>query len=127
LIRSDETIEYRQIGMVDANGNTASHSGKHTLGRHRVVAGSGVVVSGNLLSSDAVPEEMLKAYESTTGELEERLLAAMLAGEAAGGEEGEIRSCGLAVVHDVGWRVTDIRVDWHVNPLDMAGIILKHW
>lgn len=127
LGENDRTLPYRQILLVDAQGRTASHSGEHTLGVHHVIEGDGVVVGGNLLSSTTVPEQMLKAYDATTGDLELRLLAALEAGEAAGGEMDDIHSCGLAVVRDVDWRETDLRIDWHDKPLEALRAALEIW
>ncbi len=59
--------------------------------------------------------------------LEERRLTGLAAGEAAGGEEGDVRSAGLSVVHDVGWRVTDVRVDEGDKPIDQLGRLLEIW
>lgn len=121
------TKDYRQLAVIDANGGIAHHSGKGTLGTHKVVVGDQVVAAGNLLSTTAVPDKMVEVFTSTEGELEERLLAGLAAGEEAGGEEGEVRSAGLAVVHDVGWRVTDIRVDEGDRPIAELGRILDVW
>lgn len=121
------TKDYRQLTVVDNSGSIAHHSGKGTLGTHKVVVGDQVVAAGNLLSTESVPDKMVEAFSATDGELEQRLLAGLAAGEQAGGEEGEIRSAGLAVVHDVGWRVTDIRVDEGDQPIDQLGRILEIW
>lgn len=127
LLESDSTVAYRQITIVDAAGRTAVHSGEHTLGRHGAATGDGAVAAGNLLSNDSVPARMVEAYESTEGDLEYRLLAALEAGERAGGEEGDIASCGLSVVRDAGWRVTDLRVDWHSKPIEALRELLGVW
>lgn len=127
LAVSDTTMTYRQIMIVDANGATASHSGGRTLGRHRIVTADGVVAGGNLLSNDKVPQAMLDAFVTTDGDLERRLLSALMAGEEAGGEEGDVHSCGLAVVRDAGWRETDLRVDWHADPIGELATILDVW
>lgn len=127
LLASDSTVAYRQVTVVDAAGRTAAHSGEHTLGRNRVVTGDGVVAAGNLLSNDSVPEKMVEAYEKTGGDLEYRLLAALAAGEDAGGEEGDIASCGLSVVRNAGWRETDLRVDWSPKPIASLRELLDVW
>lgn len=127
LVLSDETIAYRQIMVINLRGQTSAYSGTHTLGVHNVVAGEGVVVGGNLLANESVPQSMLDAYAKTPGDLEIRLMAALEAGEAAGGEAGEVRSCGLAVVRDVAWRVTDLRVDWHQRPIAALREALEVW
>lgn len=105
--------EYRQLTVVDAGGSTAAHSGIRTLGTHTVAAGVGVVAAGNLLSSDKVPQAMVEAFEAEPdAQLGDRLLTALRAGEAAGGEEGPVHSCGLLIVSDAEWPLTDLRVDW---------------
>ena len=127
VLKDYPTKDFRQLSVVDSNGSIAHHSGRGTLGTNKVVVGNQVVAAGNLLSSEAVPDKMVEAFVSTEGELEEKLLAGLAAGEDAGGEEGEVRSAGLAVVHDVGWRVTDIRVDEAEGPIDELGRILSVW
>jgi uncharacterized Ntn-hydrolase superfamily protein len=135
-VRADTPdVEYRQLMVVDGAGGTACFSGAHTLGLHASVVGpasavgpaavaagagavgEGVVAAGNLLASESVPAAMVAAFTGVTGELEQRLVAALAAGLAAGGEAGPVRSAGLAVVADVAWRVTDLRVDWHDDPV----------
>ncbi|MGH7058049.1 MAG: DUF1028 domain-containing protein [Acetobacteraceae bacterium] len=127
LIAADKTLPYRQIAVVDNQGRTASYSGEHALGVHRVAEGNGAVAAGNLLANESVPDRMLEAYNNTGGELEGRLLAALAAGQAAGGEQDDIRSSALAVVRDVAWRVTDLRVDWHSRPLEALREALEIW
>lgn len=121
------TKQYRQITVVDNRGTVAHHSGENTLGTNNVVVGDQAVAAGNLLSTPQVPQKMIETFTATTGQLEERLLAGLSAGEEAGGEEGEIRSTGLAVVHDVGWRVTDVRVDEGDRPIEQLDRILQIW
>lgn len=122
-----DTARFRQLAVVDGTGAVAHYSGAGTLGTHRVVTGEQVVAAGNLLSSPEVPQSMVDAFTAATGDLEHRLLAGLQAGEDAGGEMGDVRSCGLAVVHDVGWRVTDVRVDEADQPIARMAEILKLW
>jgi len=86
-----------------------------------VVPGPGET-AGNLLSNDDVPAAMIDAFEAHPDDhLAARLLAALQAGDAAGGEEGPVHSCGLLVVDKVSWPTTDLRVDWSESPLlDLA-------
>lgn len=121
------TASFRQLAVVDASGRIAHFSGEGTLGTHRVVVGDQVVAAGNLLSSPEVPQAMVDAFTRTEGELEWKLQAGLQAGEDAGGEMGDVHSCGVAVVHDVGWRVTDVRVDWADGPIQQMGRILEQW
>jgi uncharacterized Ntn-hydrolase superfamily protein len=127
LAQRDGTMKYRQIMLVSAQGDTAWHSGGRTLGRNRVVTANGVVAGGNLLSNDTVPQAMLDAFVATEGELERRLLSSLVAGAEAGGEEGDVHSCGLAVARDAGWPETDLRVDWHADPIGELTKILDVW
>jgi uncharacterized Ntn-hydrolase superfamily protein len=120
-------LEYRQLMVLDAKGRSHSYSGGHTLGTHAAASAGGAVAAGNMLATDAVPPAMLSAFTTAPGELEERLLAALRAGLDAGGEEGPVHSAGLAVVADVDWRVTDLRVDWHDEPVTELGRLLDVW
>jgi uncharacterized Ntn-hydrolase superfamily protein len=115
--------EFRQLSVVDINGNTAAYSGGRTLGRHRTVQGRDVVAAGNLLADEAVPQAMVDAFAADPeAHLGDRLLAALVAGRAAGGEEGPVHSCGVVIVDKVSWPVTDLRVDWSEDPIsDLAG------
>ena len=115
--------EFRQLSVVDVNGNTAAYSGGRTLGRHRAAQGRDVVAAGNLLADEAVPQAMVDAFAADPeAHLGDRLLAALIAGRAAGGEEGPVRSCGVVIVDKVSWPVTDLRVDWSEDPIrDLAG------
>lgn len=104
---------YRQLALVDAGGRTADFSGAKTLGCHAVATGEGAVAAGNLLSDAGVPEAMLHAFADSAGEhLAERLLRALEAGLAAGGEEGPVRSAGMVVANREAWPYIDLRVDW---------------
>jgi uncharacterized Ntn-hydrolase superfamily protein len=105
-------IGYRQLAIVDAQGRTASFSGERTLGVHATAHGTNVVCAGNLLAGEGVPASMVAAFSTAPGHLGDRLLAAMQAAVAAGGEAGPVRSAGMLLVRDVAWPVADLRVDW---------------
>ncbi|MFJ8821267.1 DUF1028 domain-containing protein [Streptomyces sp. NPDC102467] len=122
-----ETIDYRQLTVLGRSGPGVAFSGPRTLGTFASATADGAVAAGNMLSGEHLPGVLLDAYAAATGELEERLLTAMKAAVAAGGEEGPVYSAGMAVVADVGWRVTDLRVDWAENPLDRLGDLLDVW
>lgn len=105
--------EFRQLSVIDREGRTASFSGAQTLGRHRTVEGVDCLAAGNLLTSLEVPQAMADAFAAgPSADLADRLLAALRAGEEAGGEEGPVHSCGMVIVDQVAWPVTDLRVDW---------------
>lgn len=113
MLAEHETRDFRQLALVDAAGGTAHHSGARTLGRHAVAEGPGAVAAGNLLADDAVPGAMLAAFADSAEEhLAERLVRALEAGVAAGGEEGPVRSAGVLVVDREAWPPVDLRVDW---------------
>ncbi|WP_022982347.1 DUF1028 domain-containing protein [Ideonella sp. B508-1] len=116
--------EHRQVTVVDAQGRTAHFSGREALGVHHAVAGAQCVAAGNLLASPAVIEAMVPAFESTPGPLADRLLAAMQAALAAGGEAGPVHSAALKVVGEVPWPIIDLRVDWaEADPIgQLAGL-----
>ncbi|MGW0133539.1 DUF1028 domain-containing protein [Streptomyces sp. NPDC003299] len=125
--RNEKTIDYRQLTVLGRSGPGFAYSGARTLGTHALATADGAVAAGNMLSGEHIPGVLLDAYAAATGELEERLLAALRAAVAAGGEEGPLYSAGLAVVADVDWRVTDLRVDWAANPVDRLGELLDVW
>ena len=113
--------------MLGRSGPGFAYSGSRTLGTHASATAVGAVAAGNMLSGEHIPGVLLDAWSAATGELEERLLTALRAAVAAGGEEGPVYSAGLAVVADVGWRVTDLRVDWAEDPVDRLGELLDIW
>lgn len=125
--RNAKTIAYRQLTVLGRSGPGCAYSGSLTLGSHASATADGAVAAGNMLSGEHIPGVLLDAYSTATGELEERLITAMKAAVAAGGEEGPVYSAGLAVVADVGWRVTDLRVDWAEDPVDRLGELLDVW
>ncbi len=111
--------EYRQLTVLDRTGRTAAWSGEKALGVHAEALGPDAVSAGNLLANSNVPETVRAAFLATDPALElgARVIAAMQAGLAAGGEAGPIRSAGLLVVHAEAWPIADLRVDWHDEPL----------
>ncbi|MFE7215516.1 DUF1028 domain-containing protein [Streptomyces sp. NPDC057611] len=125
--RNAKSIEYRQLTVLGRSGAGFAHSGSQTLGKHASATADGAVAAGNMLSGEHIPGVLLDAYAAAGGELEERLLTALKAAVAAGGEEGPVYSAGLAVVADVDWRVTDLRVDWAEDPVDRLGELLDVW
>lgn len=127
VVQSRALIEYRQLTVLDLRGGGATFSGAKTLGVHADRVGSGVVAAGNLLAGTEVIDAVVEAFESSTGELEARLLTALLAGLDGGGEAGPLHSAGLAVVREVPWRETDLRVDWSDQPIADLRELLDVW
>ena len=112
-IKADSAfIDYRQVLVIDAAGGTAIHSGSNALGIWAEAQGRDVASGGNLLANSGVPQAIVAGFESSTGHLGDRLIAAMRAGVAAGGEAGPVHSAGLRLVDKVSWPVADLRCDW---------------
>ena len=123
LLAADEHADVRQLGMVDANGVVANHTGENAIIEHCEIAGEGYTVQANLMWKPTVCTAMVAAYESADGDLAERM---MLALEAAEGEGGDIRgkqSAAMLVVSDDrslpawGGRIIDLRVEDLAEPL----------
>jgi uncharacterized Ntn-hydrolase superfamily protein len=119
-------IAYRQLAVVDAAGGSAIYSGELALGEAAGVRAAGAAAAGNLLADRGVPAAMLAAFTERAGDcLGDRLIAALAAGLAAGGEISPVRSAGLVIAETAPWPVTDLRVDWHDDPVsELAGLWL---
>ncbi len=105
-------IEYRQVLAIDKNGGAAIHSGPNSLGVFTDAAGKDVIAAGNLLANENIPQALVDGFEGATGHLGDRLIAAMRAGLAAGGEAGPVHSAGMQLCDKVPWPVADLRCDW---------------
>ena len=125
VLAHDDGRETRQLGVVTADGRAAAFTGAQCLdwAGHRV--GAGFAVQGNILAGQAVVDEMARAYEETVGSLVERLVAALEAGQAAGGDRRGQQSAAV-VVERAGARadrregvdlICDLRVEDHVEPI----------
>lgn len=129
LVTQEPLIGYRQLTLVDAKGGAASYSGAHTLGIHAGETAENVVAAGNLLANPDVPKRMVEGFlAKPEAGLGDRLLAAMEAGLAAGGEAGAIHSAGLVLVRDTAWPIADLRIDWHDSaPLAALADLWRLW
>jgi uncharacterized Ntn-hydrolase superfamily protein len=115
---ADGWSQYRQVTVIDGRGHTAFFTGAEALGVHHAVAREQCVAAGNMLAGVEVIEAMVQAFEKTPGVLADRLLSAMRAALAAGGEAGPVHSAALKVMGDVIWPIVDLRVDWaEVDPI----------
>lgn len=123
LLDHDPGRENRQVGIVDARGGTAQHTGKEANDWKGGIVGENFVCQGNILAGEEVVNAMAKAYRETDGELAARLLAALLAAEAAGGDSRGKQSAAILVGRpsdgnpEYRTRYVDIRVDDHAEPL----------
>jgi uncharacterized Ntn-hydrolase superfamily protein len=111
-LKEDEWSAYRQVTVIDSEGRTALFTGAEALGVHNAVAGQQCVAAGNMLAGQHVIDAMVSAFETKSGALAERLLAAMHAAMKAGGEAGPVHSAALKIVDTPVWPVVDLRVDW---------------
>lgn len=129
LVAQAPHIEYRQLALVDAEGRTAAYSGARTLGTHAAAHGDNVVAAGNMLTSTEIPRKMVEVFEAAKGRhLGDRLIAAMRAALAAGGEEGPVHSMGLVMVDKVSWNVADLRIDWtEGDPVEECAALWARW
>lgn len=112
VIQSAKFTEYRQLVAIDGQGRTAIHSGPNSLGIWTQAEGRDVASGGNLLANDTVPQAIVEGFASATGHIGDRLIAALRAGLAAGGEAGPVHSAGMMIVDQVSWPVADLRCDW---------------
>lgn len=122
LLRADPDSQVRQVAMIDAEGRVAAHTGSRDIpaAGHRV--GRWFSVQANLMRNERVWPAMARAFETTRGDLAERLLASLEAAEAAGGDIRGKQSAALVVVSgersDRPWdRIFDLRVEDHPEPL----------
>jgi uncharacterized Ntn-hydrolase superfamily protein len=123
LLAADDLREVRQVAFLDASGRSAAHTGKDCIPHAGHLPRENVSVQGNMLRSDDVWPAMAEAFDATGGTLAERLLAALDAAEAAGGDFRGRQAAGLVVVdgefeeEPSYQRVFDLRVDDHPEPL----------
>lgn len=124
----DAHCQYRQVTVIGRDGHTAIFSGSQTLGVHHAVQGKACVAAGNMLAGKQVIVAMVSAFEKSQGSLAERLILAMEAGLAAGGEAGPVHSAALKVVGDQSWPLVDLRVDWaDAAPLARLNDLWRAW
>ncbi|WP_312927972.1 DUF1028 domain-containing protein, partial [Pseudescherichia sp.] len=109
---TDDYAIYRQVTVLTAEGESAFYSGEKTLGINNALSGENCVAAGNLLADPNVIIAMVNAFEQRSGDLADRLIAAMQAGMKAGGEAGPVHSAALSIVDAPVWPVVDLRVDW---------------
>lgn len=123
LLAADSDPDARQVGIVDARGGAAIFTGQHCQGWAGGVKGFGFAVQGNRLTGPEVVDLAAKAFRETEGSLAERLLAALAAGDQAGGDRSGRQSAAILVVKAGGGyrggndRLVDLRVDDATNPV----------
>jgi uncharacterized Ntn-hydrolase superfamily protein len=123
LLAKDIGKNVRQVAMVDAQGNVGVHTGSRCISHASHLTGKNYSVQANIMAKPTVPSAMVQAFESTTGDLAERMLAALDAAEAEGGDLRGRQSAAMLVVsgEPTGdpWtdRIVDLDVADHENPL----------
>jgi uncharacterized Ntn-hydrolase superfamily protein len=133
LLAVDEQRDVRQVAFVDAHGRVAAHTGTRAIAAAGHRTGAGYAVQANIMASDAVWPAMATAFEQSTGELADRMLAALEAGQRAGGDLRGMQSASLLVVSGKstnrpwvgGDIVVDLRVDDHGAPIDELKRLLQ--
>ena len=127
VLEPDEDREERQAGFVDAYGGSASFTGANCMSWAGGVTGDGFAAQGNILAGEQVVAALARTIAETEGDLCDRLLAALLAGDAAGGDRRGKQSAALLVVRASGGyegrndRYIDLRVDDHPDaPAELA-------
>jgi uncharacterized Ntn-hydrolase superfamily protein len=114
LVAADAAAAVRQVAFVDAQGRAAAHTGARCIAHASHHTGDGYSVQANMMAGDQVVPAMRQAFEAATGDLAERMLAALDAAQAAG---GDIRGCQSAAILVVGGRRTD--TPWAARKLDL--------
>ena len=118
LTSDDPTIGWRQLAVVDGAGGTAWYHGDRIASIHAAAEGDGCCAIGNIIRTEGVPAAMVEAFGAAAGEhLAERLLLALEAGLAAGGEPKQVKSAALLVVDDQPFPLVDLRVELDRAPL----------
>jgi uncharacterized Ntn-hydrolase superfamily protein len=133
LIATDDGKERRQVGMVDRNGRAASFTGTECSDWAGSRTGDGFTCQGNILTGPEVVDTMAEAFENTTGDLPGRLVAALLAGDRAGGDRRGRQSAAMLIAREGGGYLgdsdiaLDLRVDDHTQPVaELARLLEIH-
>ena len=117
LLAEDAGRDHRQLHMIDARGRIAQWTGGDCVAWCGAVRGADVSVAGNMLAGAAVVERTLDAFQHAAGTLAERLITALEAGEAAGGDKRGKQSAALKICTRDPYPDLDIRTDDHPDPL----------
>src|SRR5829696_593880 len=131
LLEDDPEKELRQVGLVDAQGGSATFSGSGCIAWAGGIAGNGYAIQGNILAHENVVPAMENAFLNTKGNLPDRLQAALMAGDRAGGDRRGRQSSAIYVAKpNAGYggyldRWLDYRVDDHEDPVPRLGELIE--
>ena len=136
VLSVDPKREHRQVGVVNARGEAYAFTGSKCIPYAGHIVGDGYAVQGNILAGEEVLEAMARAFETTRGELVDRLLAALKAGDRAGGDRRGRQSAAILVVRRCGGyggceegvdKYVDLRVDDHPDPVAELERLFRIW
>jgi len=136
LLSTDPRREHRQVGVVNARGEAYAFTGSECIEYAGHIVGDGFAVQGNILAGPQVLEAMASAFESTRGELVDKLLAALKAGDEAGGDRRGKQSAAIIVLRPCGGyggceegvgKYVDLRVDDHPDPVNELVRLFRIW
>jgi uncharacterized Ntn-hydrolase superfamily protein len=131
MVSKDDGRDFRQLAIIDSRGRSFAHTGKKCVAEAGHISGKNFSVQANMMLKDTVWPAMAESFDSTDGPLADRILAAMQAAEAEGGDARGKQSAALVVVkaESTGevWkdRLIDLRVDDHRDPLKELARLLK--
>lgn len=126
-LAGDEGRHLRQVHAVDRYGRVAAWTGRHCVEWCGSAGAAHVSVAGNMLAGEAVITDTLAAYAGSSDPLPQRLTAAMLAGERAGGDRRGRQSAAMVLVTSEDFPDLDLRVDDHMDPLAELSRLLGLW
>jgi uncharacterized Ntn-hydrolase superfamily protein len=133
LLEADDGKEHRQAGFVDANGGAVTFTGGECVTWAGGLTGEGFACQGNILAGEEVVRELARGFTEADGDLSDRLLVALVAGDAAGGDKRGRQSAALLVVREGGGyedrndRYVDLRVDDHADPIAELARLFSIW
>ena len=131
MINEDPQQSHRQVAVIGLNGKASNHTGKNCLSWAGSKIGKDFSAQGNLLTGSEVVDAMALSFEKSRGYLSKRLVKALKAGQAAGGDKRGMQSAALLVVREkwgyggLNDRFRDLRVDDHTNPIEELERIYK--
>ncbi|MEM0006467.1 MAG: DUF1028 domain-containing protein [Ignisphaera sp.] len=136
VLSSDPRREHRQVGVVSIKGEAYAYTGASCIPYAGHIIGDNFTVQGNILVGEEILEAMAKAYETTKGELVDKLLAALKAGDSAGGDRRGKQSAAIIVLRPCGGyggclegvdKYVDLRVDDHPDPVNELIRLFEIW